>query len=72
MVFEEGEEVLALGVGGDGGAGALEGGEVGEGTVYELQGAAAWALYAARKLGGQVCYFRHGCVYLADIHHWCL
>ena len=31
---EEGEEVAALGGGGDGGARVLEGGEVGEGLVY--------------------------------------
>ena len=54
MTFKEGEEVPALGGGGDGGAVVLEGGEVGEGAVYEAQGAAVWALYATRKLGGQV------------------
>ena len=54
MTFKEGEEVPALGGGGNGGAVALEGGEVGEGTVYKPQGAAAWALYATRKLCGQV------------------
>ena len=48
---------------------AFEGGEVGEGAVYEPQGAATWSLDAIRKLGSQSCNFRRGCVYLADIHY---
>ena len=44
MGIEELQEVLAFGGGGDGGFGALEGGEVGEGAVDECQGAIVWTL----------------------------
>ncbi len=53
MCAQQFQEVLAFGGGGDDGFGALEGGEVGEGSVEEPEGTARGAAETAGELGGQ-------------------
>ncbi len=48
MRCKQREEVAALGGGGGAGQGALEGGEVGEGSIKQPQGAAAGTAEARR------------------------